>query len=225
MKNTIALAVACSLAACAPKAQTGALPAGTYQYESREGNVTADSAVDVIADSGVVIVRERVRLGSFEGPEIESRLDPKTYSFETYSTAHDPEGDDPSLSIAASEAKYTMKTGGPVIAKAPAPRAPSFVFGDWVSSFVALPSLVHATGAKTINGYVPELVHGKAKAMAFYVVGARTTVPESAPSGDSGLGLAWRRGDKPVVMLWYDPATFILDSVELGGATAFVRKQ
>jgi len=220
-----ALAVAWAFAACSPSAGTTASPAGTYQYESRAGNITAGSTVTVSFDSGAVLVSERARLGTFDGPAIESRMNPKTYSLETYTVTHDPEGDDPSIAVTAAGAKYVMKNADPVTKKAPVPGAPSFVFGDWVSSFVELPSLEYVTKAKTINGYMPDLMRGKAVAMTYYVVEPMVPPPAAARSGDAALALAWRPRGKPVVTMWYDPATFVVDAVDLGGATAFVRER
>lgn len=218
-----ALFVCIALAACSSQSNSSA-PTGPYQYESTEGNVTIDSTVKVRYGSDATVVDEDVQFEHITA-NVEYRLDPKTLSAVAYTIRNDPEGEDPSIAVSANGAVVQTKTGGRAVAKAPAPGAPSFVFGNFASSFIMLPSLVRATHAKIFNAYMPSVFHGKAFSFKLSVIPVRDKPPSGVPATDASvaLGSAVRAG-KAMVTVWYDPTTAVVDAVNIGGGTAFVRK-
>jgi hypothetical protein len=188
MKMTAALALCVGLAACSSQPKPSA-PTGPYHYESSEGSVTIESTVKVRYGADATIVDEDVQFGHVM-MNIESRLDPKTYSAMTYRMRDDPEGEDPSITVSTEGASVKTQTGGGAVAKAPVPGAPSWVFANYASSFVVLPLLVRATHAKTVNAYMTNVFHGRAFALRLSVIPATAARPAVIPAGDASIGLA-----------------------------------
>ena len=220
----VASALCLALAACSNQVKPTA-PNGPYQYESTEGGVTIESTVTVRYAAAATVVDEDVQFGHATA-HVECRLDPKTYSTIAYTMRNDPEGEDPSIVVSPEGALLKTNTAAHAVAKAPVPGAPSWVFGNYASSFVMLPSLMRATHAQTVNAYMPTVFHGKATALKLSVVPSSAVHPNGVPAGDGsiGLGLAGARKHLPLVTVWYDPATTVVDGVNFGGATAFLRK-
>jgi len=219
-----ALALCLALTACSSASKSSA-SGGPFHYESTEGNVTINSTVDVRYDKGAAIVGEAVNFGTASA-NIENRLDPKTFSTISYTMRNDPEGIDPIVIVTPSGASVKTNDRGGAVVNAPVPGAPSFVFGNYASSFVLLPSLVRATHPRTINAYMPTVFHGKALAMKLSVFPSASQRPTTVPQGDVAIGFAPPSARKRVAMLtlWYDPATSVVDAINIGNATAFLRK-
>lgn len=217
------VAITVALAACTGQANNHTLPSQTYHYSSSEGRVTVDSTVVVSRDAGATVVAEEAHFGPGV-TTIEQRLDPKTYSVISYAMHNDPEGMDPVITVSPTSAVYRLKSMPRTVARARVPGAPSWVFSDWASSFAVIPSLVHASGTKTINSYYPEVFHKKALASTLWVVDASGARPNGVPAVDASLGLAERTNRKAVISIWFDPTSFVVDAVNIGDGTAFVRK-
>jgi hypothetical protein len=221
-----ALALCLALAACSSQPKPVAAPTGPYRYESTEGGVTIESTVKVRYAAAATVVDEDVQFGHVTA-NIESRLDPKTYSAIAYAMHNDPEGEEPSIAVSAQGALFKTNTGALVVAKAPVPGAPSWIFGNYASSFIMLPSLVRATHLQTINAYMTDVFHGKAFALRLSVVPTIAPLPAGVPARDASISLGSAKTHKPasMVTVWYDPATYVVDCVNIAGATAFVRKR
>lgn len=223
MKISAALAFCVALAACSSQPKPSA-PTGPYHYESSEPNVTIESTVKFRYAADAAVIDEDVQFGSVTA-HVENRLDPKTYSAVAYSLRNDPEGIEPSITVSSDGASFKTKTGR-AIARAPAPGAPSWVFGNYASSFVVLPLLVGATHAKSVNAYMTSVFHGKAFALKLSVIPATPLRPTAVPAGDASISLASADPRKPISMVtvWYDPVSLVVDRANIGGATAFFRK-
>lgn len=221
MKGALALCLA--LVACTGKTTPAAGPTGPYHYESTEGGVTIDSTLTVRYDPSAAVVDEDVRFGQVTA-NVENRLDPKTFSAITYVMRNDPEQIDPSISVSAAGASFKTKTRGNAVAKAPVPGAPAWVFGNYASSFVMLPSLVRATHPRNINAYMTSVFHGKAFAMKLSVIPPTEKRPSGIPPEDLAISLGSARRPMALVTVWYDPSTLVVDGVNIAGGTAFVRK-
>jgi len=215
------------LAACTGASKPASLPAGTYRYESTTGGSALQSAITVSRDSNAVVVHEESKFANLPAvaPVVtESRLDPSTYSVESYVVSNNPEGFDPPIQISPAAATYKV-AGKPIVAKAKALGAPSWVLGDeGASMFAILPALVHATGAKTINVYYPGLARGKTLAQTYTVMPTTQSRPDGIPAGDAALGLGFDPKRAPVLSIWYDPATLVMSAVKIGDETDFIRK-
>ena len=224
MKATAALTLCLALAACSNR--SGSAPAtGPFHFESTERNITIDSTVNVRYGSQATVVDEDVQFGQVTA-HVEYRVDPKTYSAVSYAIRNDPEEEEPSLTVSPAGASVTTKTGGHAVAKAPVPGAPSWVFGNYASSFVVLPWLVRATRPQSVNAFMPSVFHGKATALRLSVIPPTAARPAGIPAGDASISLGPSNARKrpSMVTVWYDPETSVADSVSIGGATAFVRK-
>lgn len=224
MKISAALAFCVAFAACSSQPKPSA-PVGPYHFESTEPNVTIESTVKFRYAADAAVVDEDVQFGPVTA-HVENRLDPKTYSAIAYRLLNDPEGEDPSITVSSDGASFKTKRGQ-AIARAPAPGAPSWVFGNYASSFVVLPLLVGATHAKNVNAYMTSVFRGKAFAFKLSVNRAATAPrPTAVPAGDASISLGSANPRKPISMVtvWYDPVSLVVDRVSLGGATAFVRK-
>ena len=221
------LACSFAIAACA-SSRPSVFPSGTYAYASNVANVPIDSTVTVSRDATAIIVNEQytfVKLPNVPAVSIVSRLDPATFSVISYAVDNDPEGPDPSLTITPSGATYSVAGKKPVVQKAPVAAAPSWVFDtNRASAFAAVPAILHATGAKVINGYVPEIFKGSGMAWAFVPTDATVSRPEGVPAGDASLALAFHTRKMAMTTLWYDPATFVVSGVKIGNDTLWVRK-
>jgi hypothetical protein len=224
VKILSALVLIVALAACS-NASKSAAPGGPYHYESTEGGVTIDSTVNVHYGSGAAVVNEDVHFGPATA-DIENRVDPKTFSAISYTMRNDPEGIDPSVVVSVDGASVKTNDRGRAVIKAPVPGAPSWVFGNYASSFVLLPSLIRATHPRTINAYMPTVFHGKGFALNLSVIPATSDRPAAVPQGDTAIALGSPNGRKRVSMLtvWYDPETSVVDAINMAGATTFVRK-
>jgi hypothetical protein len=218
-----ALALSLLFVACSIQTKPAG-PTGPYHYESTEGNVTIDSTLTVRYDADATVVAEDVHFGSVTA-NVESRVDPRTLSAVAYSMRNDPDGEDPSITVSPDGASFKTKIGGNAVAKAPVPGAPAWIFGNYASSFILLPSLVRATHPRNINAYMTSVFHHKAFALKLTVIPATEKAPAGVPVGDASLSLgsAIRKGGA-MVTVWYDPATSVVDGVNIGGGTAFVRK-
>ena len=224
MKITVALALSGVLAACSGQAKPTA-PSGPYHYESSEGGVTIESTVKLRHGADATVVDEDVQFGHVTA-NIESRVDPKTYSAIGYRMRGDPEGEEPTITVSTAGASFKTNTGGRAVAKAPVPSGPSWVFGNYASSFVVLPLLVRATHAKNVNAYMTSVFHGKAFALKLAVIPTTAARPAAIPAGDASISLGSAKAGKStsMVTIWYDPVSSVVDGVNIGGATAFVRK-
>lgn len=224
IKVTAALALCLALAACSSQQHPSA-PTGPYHYDSSEGRVTIDSTVKVRYAADATVVDEDVHFGHVTA-NIEDRVDSKTYSAIAYTMRNDPEGEEPSITISTDAASIKTNTGGRAVAKAPNPGAPAWVFGNYASSFVVLPLLVRATHSQTVNAYMTSVFHGKAFALKLSVVRAAPARPAAVPVGDASISLSPPNAHKsiPMVTVWYDPVSSVVDGVNIAGATAFIRK-
>jgi hypothetical protein len=187
---------------------TGPLPSGTYHYSSNEAGVPVDSTVTISRDATAVVVHEDARFLKVPNAppvSIEMRLDPKTFSTRSLTIANDPEMENASVAIAQG-------------------RAPATVDSDWVSSYLAIPAMLRATGAKTVDVYYTALLHGRGLATAFTVVSPTAARPDGVRSGDASIALATGRVKRAFVTLWYDPSTDVVSAVQLGDDLAFVQK-
>jgi len=216
------LALSLMVAACSGHPKPAGAPTGPYNYESVEAGVKIDSTVNVRYDADSTVVDEEVHIGQVTA-NIESRLDPKTFSARTYAIHNDPERNDPSISVTKDGASVNT-TRGRAIVKAPVPGAPSWIFGNYASSFVMLPSLVRATKTRITNAYMPNVFRGKAFALKLFVIPATLKPPAEVPAADAAISLA-PAGHRPaMVTVWYDPATSVVDAVTIGTGAPFVRK-
>jgi hypothetical protein len=224
MKMTATLALCIALAACSSQPKPSA-PTGPYHYESSEGGVTIESTAKIRYGADATVVDEDVQFGHVTA-NIESRLDPKTYSAIAYRMRNDPEGEEPSITVSTEGASFKTNTGGRAVAKAPVSGAPSWIFANYASSFIVLPLLVRATHAKTVNAYMTSVFHGKAFALKLSVIPAKAARAAAVPAGDASISLGSANARKaiPMVTVWYDPVSSVVDGVNIAGATAFVRK-
>ncbi len=175
-----ALAQCLALSACSSQPQPATAPTGPYHYESTEGGVVIDSTVNVRYDRDAAVVDEDVQFGHWTA-NVESRLDPKTFSAIAYTMRNDPEEEDPSIAISTSGALVKTKTAAQVLAKAPVPGAPSWVFGNYASSYIMLRSLVRVTHPKTVNAYMTTAY--RAFALKLFVIPTTAAPPAGAPYG------------------------------------------
>jgi len=219
-----ALALCLALTACSSAAKSPA-SGGPYRYESTEGRVTITSTVTVRYGGGTAVVEEAVNFGTATA-NIEYRLDPKTFSAVSYTMRNDPEGEDPAVIVSPGGASVKTNDRGRAFVKAPEPGAPSWIFGNFASSFVPLPLLVRSTHLHSFNAYMPEVFHGKGFAFKLSVIPAAPPRPAGVPATDASIGLASAKARKPAAMVtvWYDPSTSVVDAIDIGRATAFVRK-
>jgi hypothetical protein len=219
-----ALALCLALAACS-SASKAAPTGGPYHYESTEGGVTITSTVNVHYGADAAVVDEDVKFGQVTA-SIENRLDPKTFSAISYTMRNDPEGLDPVIVVSPGGASVKMNDRGGAVVKAPAPGAPSWILGNYASSFVLLPSLVRATHPQALNAYMPTVFHGKGFAFKLSVVPTTPARPAAVPAGDASISLGRFNSRKrlPMVTVWYDPASSVVDEIDMAGTTAFVRK-
>jgi hypothetical protein len=219
------LAAALAFGACSSPA--GPLPSGTYHYSSNEAGVPVDSTVTVSRDATAIVVHEDaqfVKLPNAPPVSVETRLNPKTFSTDALTVANDPEMWNPSVAIARDGATVTPSGKTSFTIPPAAAGAPATVDSDWVSSYVAIPAMLHATSAKTVDIYYTALVHGRGLATAFTVVSATAERPDGVPSGDTPIALATGKARRAFITLWYDPSTDVVSAVQLGDDLAFVRK-
>jgi hypothetical protein len=202
------------------------MPGGPYHYESTEGGVTIESTVNVHYGADAAVVDEDVQFGPATA-HIESRLDPKTFSAISYTMRNDPDGEDPSIAVSAGGASVKTNDRGGAIVKPPVPGAPSWIFANYASSFVLLPSLVRAANPRIVNAYMPTVFHGKGFAMKLSVIPTTDTRPAAVPTSDESVSLGSSNARKhlSMVTVWYDPGTSAVDAINIAGATAFARKQ
>jgi hypothetical protein len=85
--------------------------------------------------------------------------------------------------------------------------------------------LVRATHAKTVNAYMTNVFHGRAFALRLSVIPATAARPAAIPAEDASIGLGSAKARKSISMVtvWYDPVSSVVDGVDIGGSTAFVR--
>jgi hypothetical protein len=225
MRKTIVFAVSLGLASCSQAPSV--LPSGTYKYTSTEGSTTLKSAVTVSREAGSVLVRELASFSTGTPIVIETRLDPVTYSITAFSVTNDTSEDQPLIEIRPGEITYLPQSGKSVVVDAPVPGAPAWIFAEWMSTYMAIPAMMHAAGAKTLNVYYPTIFHvrGKTLAQTMTTVPVSMAHPVGVPASDVSLGLAWRNTQKPAISVWYDPATYVTDAVYLGDSLAFSRER
>lgn len=227
MKRTFCLTASLALAACSSPA--GPLPSGTYHYVSNEAGVAVDSIVTISRDATAIVVHEDarfVKLPNAPPVSIETRLDPKTFSTNAVTIANDAEMENPTIAIAQNGATVTPP-GKPSVTIPPAAgAAPAAVDTNWASSYLTVPAMVRATGAKTLNLFHTALFHGRGLATRLTVVSGTAARPDGVPSGDTPMGLAMGNTKLPFVTLWYDPSTDVVSAVQLGlnNELAFLRK-
>lgn len=224
MGKRLAFVVLVALTGCTAAPKASVLPSGTYHYASHEGGVNLDSTVTVSRGGKGTLLHEEAQFGAGAQTVIETRLDPKTYSVVAYSTRGDPD-EEASITISTAGATFDVKNKGIVAAKAPAAGAPSWIFESWASNFMPVPALLHATGAKRVNSYHSALFRGRVFVQELSVVAVTDARPDGVPSTDASVGLTFGHIRKSAIGLWYDPATFIVDGVTIGGGTAFVRQR
>jgi hypothetical protein len=203
------------------------LPSGTYHYSSNEAGVPVDSTVTISRDATAIVVHEDARFLKVPNAppvSVETRLDPKTFSTDALTVANDPEMWNPSVAIRPDGATITPSGKASFTIPPAAAGAPATVNSDWVSSYLAIPAMLHATGAKTVNVYYTALLRGRGLATAFTVVSGTAARPSGVPSGDTPIALATRKARRAFITLWYDPSTDVVSAVQLGDDLAFVRK-
>ena len=223
--RTVWLAAALVLGGCSSPA--GPLPSGTYHYSSNEAGVPVDSTVTISRDATAIVVHEDaqlVKLPNAPPVSIDIHLDPTTFSTRAVTVANDPEMWNPSVAIARDSATITSSGHASFTVASVAHGDPATVDSEWVSSYVAIPAMLHATGGKTLVTYYTAQVHGRGLATAFTVVPATATRPGSVASGDASIALATRKARRAFITLWYDPSTDVVSAVQLGDDLAFVRK-
>ena len=222
MRLKTALALSLTVAACSGHPKAAAAPTGPYHYESTEAGVTVDSTVKLRFDADATVVDEEVHIGQVTA-NIESRLDPKTFSTLTYAIHNDPERNDPSISVTTQGASVKTTRGAAAV-KAPVPGAPSWIFGNYASSFIMLPSLERATRAHTTNAYMPTVFRDKAFALKLFVIPATQKPPAGVPTADASISLGPEVRKRPaMVTVWYDPVTSVVDAVTIGTGAPFMR--
>jgi hypothetical protein len=188
----------------AQASDSSVLPSGAYTYQIfSEGKPVAKSTI-VIYNEEPLRITEDTTLQD-DALASQRTMDPATFS--TIDYVMNAQGSADTIDISASSAVWHAKSGDKTLARSVA--GPSIVFDFVAGEYVAIPAMLHATGAKSFNVYCICLTGFDVKTAT--VVPATAAAPAGVPKTDASVAFEF---DDAVVTLWYDPVTFILSAID-----------
>jgi len=215
------------LFAAALLAATPAGPApGTYTYAgSIAGRQLVQTTMTVAASAQGTTLNESAA-GTLNGDRqtaqtvlsLDTALDPQSYSL-----AYTAAGKAQHSSLAFSDkGAWETSDGAPQIMFTLAANTRHFVVLDptMFSGFFALPAQINAWGSMPVTAIAPMFRHSEPLSVNSNAAGAAR--PANVPQSDSAVSLSGPAGQ---LTLWYDPATFIVDELDVPSQDAKVVRQ
>jgi hypothetical protein len=180
------------------------LPSGAYTYEIySEGKPVAKSTIVIYNENPLRITEDT----TLQGDPIASQrtIDPATFAPLDY--VMNAQGASDTIDLSQGAASWHNATQKKTLA--PAVAGPSIVFDFFAGAYIAIPAMLHATGAKAFNVYCLCFTGFDVKAAT--VVPATAEAPPGVPKTDARVAFEY---DDAIVTLWYDPGTFILSAMD-----------